>query len=125
MAISNKDRIQRMLGQLRDGLAPFIERELKGKLGDRWAEKLDERRQYPLQRQLDGEVAWDSQALLKTMIDNWQSVFRNTLGHFEQPSRCSLRRTHLLERGRQRRCRGGGPATRGGCRRTRTSQRRR
>ncbi len=84
MAISNKDRIQRMLDQLRDGLAPFVERELKGKLGDRWAEKLDERREFPLQRQLDGEVAWDSQALLKTMIDNWQSVLRYALGHNER-----------------------------------------
>ena len=84
MAISNKDRIQRMLDQLRDGLAPFVERELKSKLGDRWAEKLDENRQFPLKRQLDDTVAWDTQALLKTMVDHWQSIFRYNLGHNER-----------------------------------------
>lgn len=84
MAISNKDRIQRMLDQLRDGLVPFVERELKSKLGDHWVEKLDESRQHPLKRQLDDTVAWDSQALLKSMVDNWQSIFRLKLGHNER-----------------------------------------
>jgi len=84
MATTNRDRIQRMLDRLRDGLAPFVERELKAALGEGWAEVLDERRKFPLQRGLDGEVAWDSQAILKTMVDNWQSVFRNALGHTER-----------------------------------------
>lgn len=84
MAVSNKDRIQRMLDQLRDGLVPFVERELKSKFGGRWAEKLNENRQYSLKQQLDGTVAWDNQALLKTMVDNWQSIFRFTLGHNER-----------------------------------------
>ena len=84
MAISNKDRIQRMLEQLRDGLAPFVERELKSKLGDHWVDKLDESRRFPLKRQRDDTVAWDSQALLKTIVDNWQSIFRLKLGHNER-----------------------------------------
>ena len=73
-----------MLDQLRDGLVPFVERELKSKFGGRWAEKLNENRQYSLKQQLDGTVAWDNQALLKTMVDNWQSIFRFTLGHNER-----------------------------------------
>ena len=84
MAISNKDRIQRMLDYLRDGLVPFVERELKSKLGDRWIDKLDESRRYPLKRQHGGTVAWDSQALLKAMVDNWQSIFRFSLGYSER-----------------------------------------
>ena len=73
-----------MLDHLRDGLVPFVERELKSKLGDHWADKLDESRQYPLKRQHGGTVAWDSQALLKTMVDNWQGVFRLSLGYNER-----------------------------------------
>ena len=73
-----------MLDQLRDGLVPFVERELKSKLGVNWAQKLEENRQYSLKRKLDGTVEWDSQALLKTMVDNWQSIFRLTLGHNER-----------------------------------------
>ena len=84
MAITNRDRIGRMLDQLRDGLAPFVERELKGRLGDDWAGKLDGNRPYPLKRRADGAVAWDSQALLKTMVDHWQSIFRDKLGHNER-----------------------------------------
>ena len=29
MAITNRDRIERMLGELRDGLTKFVERELR------------------------------------------------------------------------------------------------
>ena len=35
MAISNKDRISRALDLLREGLTPFVERELKARLGAR------------------------------------------------------------------------------------------
>ena len=33
MAISNRDRVRRGLDELRPGLAPFVARELKAKLG--------------------------------------------------------------------------------------------
>ncbi len=53
MATSNKDRISRSLDHLRDGLTPFVERELKARLGDRWAEKLDELWEHPLKRNFE------------------------------------------------------------------------
>ena len=73
-----------MLEQLREGLIPFVERELKSKLGRRWIDKLDENRQFPLKQQFNGTIAWDSQALLKTMVDHWHSIFRYNLGHNER-----------------------------------------
>ena len=84
MAVSNKDRVSRALDLAREGLTPFVERELRGRLGDDWLEQLEQRRNHPLKRDLEGKVAWDSYALLKTMIDNWQGVFRNALGNVER-----------------------------------------
>ncbi len=82
--MTNRERIQRTLDLLREGLAPFVERELKARYGNDWPAKLDDARRYPLPRALDGGVDWDSQALFKTMIDNWQSVFKTVLGHVER-----------------------------------------
>ena len=84
MANSNKDRIGRALDLLREGLVPFVERELKARLDDRWADKLDELRIRPLKRNRDGTVAWDTQALVTVMQNNWQSVFRDVLGPVER-----------------------------------------
>ncbi len=36
MAISNHERVGRALNLLRDGLYPFVEREMKAVYGDRW-----------------------------------------------------------------------------------------
>lgn len=84
MAITNRDRIERMLGELREGLTKFVERELKARKGEGWQEELEGRRERPYPRQPDGRVAWDSQALLKVLIDNWQSVFRYPLGNVDR-----------------------------------------
>lgn len=36
------------------------------------------------ERNADGSIHWDSQALLKVMIDNWRDVFAKMLGHAER-----------------------------------------
>ena len=36
MATTNLERVGQALEILRDGLAPFVERELQNKLGDKW-----------------------------------------------------------------------------------------
>ena len=36
MAITNHERIGKALGLLKEGLFPFIERELKSQYGDKW-----------------------------------------------------------------------------------------
>jgi hypothetical protein len=84
MAITNRDRIERMLGELRDGLTKFVERELKARLGERWLQELEGRRERPYPRRPDGGVAWDTQALLKAIVENWQSVFRQPLGNVDR-----------------------------------------
>jgi len=84
MAVTNKDRISRALDLMREGLVLFVERELKARLGPSWDKKLDAGRDRPLPRDMEGKIAWDSQALLKAMTDNWQTVFKVTLGHSER-----------------------------------------
>ena len=68
-----------MLGELRERLTRFVERELKARLGERWLQDLEGRRERPYPRRPDGGVGWDTQALLKAIVDNWQGVFRQPL----------------------------------------------
>ncbi len=82
MAISNRERVGRGLDQLVAGLTPFVERELKSKLGGYWVDEITSRNRG-LRKEGDS-VHWDANALLKTMIDNWQGVFKFVLGHVER-----------------------------------------
>ena len=82
MVMSNRDRVRKGLDVLVTGLAPFVERELKAKLGGHWVEDITSRSRG-LKREGDG-IHWDTQALLKAMVDNWQGVFRYVLGHVER-----------------------------------------
>ena len=82
MAISNRDRVQNGLSELKKGLVPFVERELKGKLGDYWEDDVVSRSRG-ITRDAHG-IHWDTQGLLKAMVDNWQSIFKHVLGHVER-----------------------------------------
>jgi hypothetical protein len=75
MALSNRERVHEAIESLRVGLTPFVERMLAARLGKTWPEQLDQSRRYPLKRNPDGSLAWDSQALLKAMADHWRTVF--------------------------------------------------
>ena len=83
MAMSNKERVRKGLDELKIGLIPFVERELKSKLGAYWVEDVTGRSRS-IQRDAEGKIHWDTQALLKAMVDNWQGVFRYVLGHVER-----------------------------------------
>ena len=48
MAISNKDRISRALDYLRDGLTPFVEREIEARLGSDWQARVNDSREYDI-----------------------------------------------------------------------------
>ena len=41
MALSNSERVGKALNKVRDGLLPYISRELYDKLGPSWQERLD------------------------------------------------------------------------------------
>ena len=84
MAISNKDRISRALDLLRDGLVPFVEREFEARLGADWQARVNDSRQYDLPSNKDGSFAWDSQALLRSMFQFWNEVFKSSLGQSER-----------------------------------------
>jgi len=79
MAKSNRDKIGEALEVLRDGLQPFVERELKAQYGDDWLKQATEDLRFtPKGDELDAS------ALLSIMWYQWNIVFRNTLGHGER-----------------------------------------
>jgi len=76
MAVTNRDRVGKALDLLAGGLRPFVERELKAALGDRWESPARNN-----QRSAAVKINWDDpQVLLGVMLDQWQPVFGNALG---------------------------------------------
>lgn len=77
---TEKETLQRVQGglyHLRRGLGPFVEARMKGRHGATWL-------QYA-SRAAGGSAsaALDEYGLLKTMIDNWNDVFRDAFGRNE------------------------------------------
>jgi hypothetical protein len=84
MAISNRERVGKGLDLLASGLRPFVERELKAKLGDGWgAALIDTSVRVPKGKSATVNLN-DPQVLLGAMIDKWQDVFRDILGQQER-----------------------------------------
>lgn len=91
MAITNHERVGKMLDLLRNGLGPFAEREFRNLYKDRVIEEIgrfigDDR--VDTTKPMDG---WDVAVLLKLIWDSWNSVFRLTLGHSERSLVSELR----------------------------------
>jgi predicted AAA+ superfamily ATPase len=91
MAISNRERIGKGLDLLAAGLRPFVERELKSQLGENWEATLPDStvrgpRSKPKPVNLN-----DPQTLLGILWDQWNAVFKNTLGHSERSIVSELR----------------------------------
>jgi predicted AAA+ superfamily ATPase len=84
MAVTNRDRVGRAMDIFATGLAPFVERQMDSRVGASWRRWVDGELTRKLERNPDGSIPWDSQALLKVMIDNWREVFSKTLGHPER-----------------------------------------
>ena len=80
MAITNKERVGKVLDLLKEGLRPYIEREFKNRYGDKAAEEIN--RVVLDDRIYHGKPIkdWDIAALLKLMWEKWNDVFRDTLG---------------------------------------------
>src|SRR5690606_4715576 len=78
VALSNRDRVGRALDLLRDGLAPFVEREFTNVYGDRARE---EARRFVQDDRLNLDLPfpeWDVAPLLRLMWEAWNDVFRKT-----------------------------------------------
>jgi predicted AAA+ superfamily ATPase len=93
MAITNHDRVSKVLELLKNGLAPFVERELKAQHAQSWFEQA-KAAVGPAQESLfrnESEPPWDATSLLAVMWNQWQVVFRKTLGHAERSLVSELR----------------------------------
>ena len=81
MAITNSERVGKALDLLKEGLRPYVERELKATYKDRWVDTA--RPSFPDWQQpgKDGKgLNWDTQALLQVMCELWQDCFKKILG---------------------------------------------
>ena len=82
MSMSNKERVRKGLDHLKAGLVPFVERELKSKLGGNWMDEITSGNRA-IRRQGEA-IHWDIQAVLKAMVNNWHRVFNYVLGPVER-----------------------------------------
>jgi predicted AAA+ superfamily ATPase len=93
VAITNQERVGKALELLKDGLGPYVERELKAEDAQRWLEIV---RQSVSESQVklfkdDAQPKWDAASLLAVMWNQWNSVFRRTLGQSERTLVSELR----------------------------------
>jgi len=93
MAITNHERVGKALDLLKDGLQPFVEREMKSQHAQLWFEQV-KASVRETQSNLFGtetEPRWDVAVLLGVMWNQWQIVFRKTLGQAERSIVSELR----------------------------------
>src|SRR5450759_5350715 len=92
MAITNYERVGKALELLRDGLLPFNERELSAKYGKYWITKVTDGWQHDLSWPDGADLPnMDAALLLRLMWEQWNDVFRDTLGHAERSLVSELR----------------------------------
>ena len=92
MAITNSERVGKALDLLKDGLRPYVERELKATYKDRWVDTA--RPSFPDWQQpgKDGKgLNWDTQALLQVMCELWNDCFKKILGPSDRSVAFELR----------------------------------
>ncbi|HEV3276303.1 MAG TPA: Swt1 family HEPN domain-containing protein [Terriglobia bacterium] len=85
MAVTNQERIGKAMEFLRQGLAPFVERELVSFYKDKAL--AEARRLLPADDRLNAKrsiAQWDVAVLLKVMWDAWNDVFGRTLGRADR-----------------------------------------
>jgi predicted AAA+ superfamily ATPase len=86
MATTNHERVSRAMELLKDGLQPFVEREMQAQHAQRW---FDEVKQSVHEHQANlfdrqGKPKWDAASLLAVMANQWEVVFRKTLGRADR-----------------------------------------
>jgi predicted AAA+ superfamily ATPase len=90
MATSNRDRVGKALELLGDGLRPFVEREMQAVHDDAWKAEVERSLREP-GKSLPKEPLADVYLLLKLMWNDWNTVFRRTLGQAERTYVSELR----------------------------------
>ncbi|HEY8952609.1 MAG TPA: Swt1 family HEPN domain-containing protein, partial [Candidatus Dormibacteraeota bacterium] len=83
MALSNHERVGKALELVRDGLRPFVEREVKAH-GGRWPEVAETILSDTRLGRGQADPTNDVAALLVVMDRTWSDIFRRTLGKTER-----------------------------------------
>ncbi|MBK8177039.1 MAG: DUF499 domain-containing protein [Rhodospirillales bacterium] len=84
MAMTNQERVAKALELLKDGLAPFAEREIRAALDKgRKIMAVHALAEDPMFKE-KAIAKWDAALLLKLMWDSWNEVFRDVLGPAER-----------------------------------------
>jgi predicted AAA+ superfamily ATPase len=92
MATTNYERVGKAMDLLRQGLQPFIERELHAQYGKYWITTVTAGWRNELNWSEDADNPhMDVAALLRLMWEQWNEVFRKTLGHAERSLVSELR----------------------------------
>lgn len=92
MAMTNYDRVGRALDLLKEGVRPFVERELSAQYGKYWITQVTATWRNELSwPEGQAEPHLDIALLLRMMWDQWNEVFRKTLGHAERSLVSELR----------------------------------
>jgi len=86
MAITNQERVGKAMELLKEGLQPFVEREMKAQHAQRWFE---EARDSVSDTQVGlfgsaGKPNWDVASILSVIWNQWNVVFKKTLGRAER-----------------------------------------
>jgi len=84
MAITNHERVGKAMDLLKQGLAPFVDRELRSLYKDKAPAEATRFLGEDRLLSKKGIVEWDAAALLKLMWEAWNDVFRRTLGPAER-----------------------------------------
>jgi predicted AAA+ superfamily ATPase len=93
MAITNHERVGKALDLLKEGLRSFVERELKAQYQQRWFDEV-KTSLSPQQLTFAGTASdpqWDIATVLAVMWNQWNQVFRKTLGQAERTLVSELR----------------------------------
>lgn len=92
MAVTNRDRVGKAMEILGEGLAPYVERELKSVLEAKWQEALADGPPKPggAKRATQPKLS-DPHTLLGAMWNQWNNVFNRTLGAAERSLVSELR----------------------------------
>ena len=91
MAKSNHGKIGDALELLNAGLLPFIEREMQAVHDKKWKEIARQCIREDRGSLKGKSINWDTQNLLAVMWNQWNAVFKNTLGHAERSIVSELR----------------------------------
>ncbi len=83
MAKSTRQYVFEGMELLPDALVPFVEKRLESSVKGHWQVEVVQRVQG-LKPNSTGEVGWDQQGLLKTMMAFWKESFGTVLGHPER-----------------------------------------